>query len=164
DELSRDAGDRMSVESLQHAENLREFLEQAVPDLAAGFDCTRARLLDREFPLEDWRRREADLPFEIPYRLGDTEVWALVCVLLEHQSDTDPLMPLRLLLFAVLYWDRQWHAWEKLRPPRPALCLNPVLPIVLYAARRLCASNASLREMLGEPSAFHAFVPDWRPL
>src|SRR5262245_44996774 len=105
DEPIRDLADRMMRESLQHAENLQAFMEQPVPDLAPGFDCTRARLLEREFPLEDWRRREADLPFEIPYRLGDTEVWALVCVLLEHQSDTDPLMPLRLLLFAVLYWD-----------------------------------------------------------
>lgn len=164
DEPIRDVVDRMIRDSLQNAENLRQFLEEAVPDLAAGFDCTRARLLDREFPLEDWRRREADLPFEIPYRVGDTEVWALVCVLLEHQSDTDPLIPLRLLLFAVLYWDRQWHDWERLLPPRPPLRLNPVLPIVLYTAPRPWGSNRSLRELLGEPAAFQTFAPDWRPL
>ena len=68
----------MIRQSLQHPENLRTFLQQAVPDLADGFDCTRSRLLDREFPLDDWRHREADLPFEVPFRTADREFWALV--------------------------------------------------------------------------------------
>src|SRR5262245_38685577 len=160
----RDHVDRMIREALRHPDNLRDFLEDAVPDLAPGFDVSRARLLDREFPLDDWRRRESDLPFEIPYRLSSREVWALVCVLLEHQSDTDPLMPLRLLYFATIYWDKQWHAWEQLPTPRPPFHLHPILPIVLYTGSRPWGSNQSLRELLDEPAAFHAFVPDFRPL
>jgi hypothetical protein len=89
--------------------NLRAFLHQAVPALAGGFDCERGRLPEREFPLDDWRRREADLPFEAPYRLGDEELWALVYLLIEHQSGEDPVMPLR-LYFVVLYWERPWRA------------------------------------------------------
>src|SRR5438132_12985475 len=81
----RDLPDRAVRKALQSPDNLRTFLRQAVPDLADGFDCARARLLERDLPLEDWRRREADLPFEIPYRSGDAEVWALVLVLIEHQ-------------------------------------------------------------------------------
>ena len=164
DDPLRDLADRVMRASLLDPDNLRTFLEAAVPDLAPGFDCTRRRLLDREFPLPDWRRREADLPFEIPYRLGDSETWALVCVLLEHQSDTDPLMPLRLLLYATVYWDRQWHEWEQLPPPRPPFRLRPVLPIVLYTGPRPWGSNTTLRDLLGEPAPFHAFAPDWRPL
>src|SRR5262249_37729444 len=114
DDPLRDLPDRAIRQTLRHPEHLRDLLRQAVPDLADGFDCTRARLLEREFPLEDWHAREADLPFEIPYRAGDEERWALLLVLIEHQSDTDRLMPLRLLLFAVLYWDRQWRGWEGL--------------------------------------------------
>jgi hypothetical protein len=99
----RDLPDRIIRDSLKHPANLRAFLSRAVPALAGEFDCDRARLLDREFPLDDWRRREADLPFEIPFRTGPEEWSALVVVLIEHQSDTDPLMPLRLLYFAVTY-------------------------------------------------------------
>src|SRR2546421_6612805 len=121
DDLPRDLADRVIRESLHHPANLRAFLRRAVPTLADGFDCDRARLLDREFPLDDWRHREADLPFEIPYRAGAAELRALVVVLLEHQSDTDPLLPLRLLYFAVTYWDRQWPQWEQLARPRPPL-------------------------------------------
>src|SRR6059058_5544719 len=96
-EPPRDLTDRVIRQALRHPANLRAFLHQAVPDLADGFDCERARLLDREFPLDDWRRREADLPFEIPYRTDSGEVPALVCVLIEHQSDSDTVVPLRLL-------------------------------------------------------------------
>jgi hypothetical protein len=90
-EAPRDLADRVIRQALQHPANLRAFLHQAVPALAGGFDCERGRLLEREFPLDDWRRREAGLPFEAPYRLGDKELWALVYVLIEHQSGEDPV-------------------------------------------------------------------------
>jgi hypothetical protein len=117
-EPPRDLLDRMIRQGLSHAANLRAFLHQAVPTLADGFDCDRARLLQRQFPLDDWRHREADLPFEVPYRLGDKELWALVYVLIEHQSAEDPAMPLRLLYCVVLYWER--HGAPGNNMPRPS--------------------------------------------
>src|SRR5205085_2820520 len=115
----RDLTDQAIRQSLQHPEHLRGQLAKVVPELADGFEYSQARLLDRDFPLEDWRYREADLPFEIPFRTGDQTVPTLVVILLEHQSDTDPLMPLRTLYFAVTYWDKQWREWESLPRPRP---------------------------------------------
>ena len=52
-----DTPDRMFRRSLRTPKTSAAFLRQAVPDLADGFDCERARLLDRDFPLDDWRRR-----------------------------------------------------------------------------------------------------------
>jgi hypothetical protein len=156
--------DQALRQALRHPECLRALLGRAVPELAPGFVCERAHLLDREFPLDDWRHREADLPFEVPYRMGEEELLALVCVLIEHQSDTDPLMPLRLLYFAVCYWDRQWQQWTKQPRPRTALRLNPVLPIVLYTGATPWGSNRTLAELLGEPEAFHVFAPRFEPL
>ena len=163
-EPPRHLPDQVIRESLQHPASLREFLQDVVPHLAAGFDCERARLIDREFPFEDWRNREADLPFEVPYRTANEEQMALVCVLIEHQSNTDPLMPLRMLYFAVGYWDRQWKEWAKLTPPRPPLRLSPVLPIVLYTGPTPWGSNRTMAELLTEPQAFHVFAPAWEPL
>ncbi len=163
-EPPRDLADRMVRQALRHPANLRAFLRQAVPELADGFDYERCRLLDREFPLEDWRRREADLPFEVPYRLGDEELWALVYVLLEHQSAEDPARPLRLLLFVALYWERQWRAWEQRAAPKGALRLSPVLPLVLYTGAGPWENNRTLHDLLGEPAEFHGFVPQWGPL
>jgi hypothetical protein len=44
-----------------------------------------------------------------------------VYVLIEHQSGEDPVMPLRLLYFVVLYRWRQWRAWEQAATPKPRL-------------------------------------------
>jgi hypothetical protein len=163
-EPPRDLPDRVIRQALRHPANLRAFLRRAVPALADGFDCDRLRLLDREFPLDDWRRREADLPFEIPYRLGDAEQWALVYVLIEHQSSEDPVMPLRLLSFLVLYWERQWRVWEQQPAPRPQLVLRPVLPLVLYTGAGRWENNRTLHDLLGKPAEFHGFEPQWGPL
>src|SRR5947209_14803034 len=163
-EPPRDLPDRIIRQALRHPANLRAFLRQAVPALADGFDCDRRRLLDREFPLDDWRRREADLPSEVPYRLGAEELAALVYVLVEHQSAEDPAMPLRLLYFVVLYWERQWRAWEQLAAPKPPLRLSPVLPLVLYTGAEAWQNNRTLHDLLDEPAEFHGFVPEWGPL
>jgi hypothetical protein len=73
-------------------------------------------------------------------------------------------MPLRLLYFAVLYWEKQWKAWERLPRPRPPLCLNPVLPVVLYTGESPWGSHRTLIDLLGEPEVFHTFAPAWQPL
>ncbi len=160
----RDLPDRIIRQSLRNPANLRDFLRAVVPQLADGFVCEQARLLDREFFLDDWRRREADLPFEIPYRTGVKELLALVYVLIEHQSDTDTFLPLRMLYSTVVYWDRQWREWEALPRPKPTFRLRPVLPLVLYTGTSAWGSNRALSDLLGEPVAFHPFAPDWRLL
>jgi hypothetical protein len=63
DESPRDLADRIIRKTLPHPPHLRSFLQQVVPDLADGFDCDRAKLMERVFLAKDWRRREADLPF-----------------------------------------------------------------------------------------------------
>ncbi len=156
--------DRVLRQSLIRPANLRALLKQAIPEFADRFDYESITLLDREFPRDDWRRREADLPFEIRYRLDEEERTAFVCVLIEHQSATDTLVPLRMLYFATGYWDRQWRAWAGLPTPRPSLRLHPVLPLVLYTGVRPWGSNRSLVELLDEPKALHRFAPIWEPL
>jgi len=163
-EPPRNLPDQIIRDSLKNAANLREFLHAVVPELASGFDFERANPILPDFSMEDWRLRTADLPLEIPYRTEESEETALVCVLIEHQSDTDPLIPLRVLYFGVGYWDRQWREWAKLDRPRPPLRFNPVLPIVLYTGPTPWGSNRTMAELLRGPKAFHAFAPKWEPL
>ena len=44
----------------------------------------RARPLERELLLGDWRRRESDGLVEVPYRSSTDEQTVLVCILFEH--------------------------------------------------------------------------------
>ncbi|MSU79796.1 MAG: hypothetical protein EXS16_17125 [Gemmataceae bacterium] len=164
DEPLRDFGDRFFRKALLNSENLREFLSDAVPDLAPRFDFSRVHHVPTQLQLPNWRRREADLLFEIPYRCDQHEQLALVCVLLEHQTRADPRMPLRMLLEATLYWERQWLAWERMPQPKDEFRLRPVFPIVLHTGSRSLGSARTIGDMLGEPVAFHKFAPTFAPI
>src|SRR5205085_4213943 len=133
--------DQAVRQSLEYPDHLRSFLRRAVPHLADRFDYDQTKYLGRDFPLDDWRRRESDVLIEIPFRADDGVRLILVCILIEHQSEPDPLMPLRTLIYAVLYWDRMWRTWEESPKPRPAFKLPPVLQLVLHTAPYRWRSN-----------------------
>jgi hypothetical protein len=164
DNPPHDFPDQAIREQLQNPGNLRELLHEVLGELADGFVCEQREVLPREFPLEDWRHRESDLLFRIPYRTPEETVPVFVCVLLEHQSQHDPLMALRTLLYTVLYWEREWKAWETLPAPRPPLRLTPVVPIVFHTGKKAWRKHRQLAELLGGPEPFRQYAPSWRPL
>ncbi len=104
----RDFADKAIREALLKPENLRDLVKARVPHLVDGFDFTRAKFQSPKFLLPDGRDIEADLLFEIPYRIGAEELILFVLVLIEHQTRPDPRMALRTLLYAVLYWEKKW--------------------------------------------------------
>jgi hypothetical protein len=159
-----DFPDRAIRKLLSDPRNLRELLMEVVPDLSARFDFERVEPVDRSFLMDDWRRRESDLLFRIPFQESDAERPALVCVLIEHQSAPDPRMPLRMLLYAALYWEREWKAWEERHPAREPLRLSPVLPVVFHTGGEPWRRNRELSELIGGPEAVRGFAPRWRPL
>ena len=164
DDGLHDFTDRALRELLSKPDNLREFLREVVPDTADGFDFDRMKPAPREFILGNWRYRSPDLMFEIPFRTSESEVWALVCVMLEHQSNADWLVPLRSYLYGAHYWEWKLRTWEELPAPKTKLLLTPVLPIVLHTGPRPWTNIRTLRETLGPPEAFHQFTPDWQPI
>jgi len=111
---------------------------------------------------DDWRLRTVDLLFEVPY--VDEAAAALVAILIEHQSDTDPFVPLRTLLTTTGFWERAWREWEAKAKPRPPFVLPPVIPIVLYTADVPWGSKRTIAEMLGAPQVLHPFAPAWSPV
>src|SRR3954471_6569460 len=115
----RQTPERMGRTSLHDAENLRELLGSALPKLVNGFDFTRLKPLPLSFLGEDWREREAELLFEVPYLSNGGAITTLVCLLLEHQTNTDRLSTLRSFIVSGAFWDRCWRAWRQGSPPRP---------------------------------------------
>ena len=160
----RDFVDRALRDLLSQPANLRGFLADVVPDLVGRFDFDKMQPARREYFLGDWRSREADLLFEIPYRLPDREEWALVCVLVEHQTKAEWRTPLMTLIYAVLYWEWQLRQWEGQAPPRGGFLLRPILPVVLHTGIRPWGAVKTLRDLLVDPGVFRQFLPDWQPL
>jgi hypothetical protein len=146
---------------LEHPQNLRELVAEVLPELVDGFDFSRVEPVSREFLMEDWRRRESDLLFRVPFRSDDQERWTLVCILVEHQSGPDSRMPLRLLLYAVLYWEREWKAWEESHTAGQPLRLTPVLPIVFHTGQMPWRTNLELSELIEGPEGLRRLAPHW---
>ncbi len=155
--------DRAFREALEQVKNLRDVLFKTVPELAAHMDFDHAPYIKPSFLLEDWRRRESDLLCLIPYRPpGATESEIiLICVLLEHQSRPDPLMPLRVLLYAVLFWEQQWKEYERQHEEGASLRLTPVVPIIFHTGAGEWTSNRSLSDLFEGPEALRAYAPEW---
>ncbi len=136
-----DFPDRAIRHLLSYPAHLEEVAMAVAPDAASLLDFPRAELLRRDLPMPDWRRRETDLLFRVPFRNAGTLPPSLVCVLVEHASQPDQRTPLRSLLYAVLYWDREWQAWEAAHQRREPLRLSPVLPIVFATGAGLASAT-----------------------
>jgi Putative transposase, YhgA-like len=147
--------------------NLRELLAAVVPHLVDRFDFDHVETVDRSFLLDDWRRRESDLLFRLPWLPSleeETRVPALVCVLIEHQSRPDPVMALRVLLYAVLYWEREWRAWEAEHSRGEPLRLSPVIPVVFHTGAEPWRTHRALVDLIDGPEALRVVAPRWEPL
>jgi hypothetical protein len=136
-------------------------LAAVAPELAPHFDCSQAVLVNREFTLANWQQHELDLLFRIPFRTEGQEQAALVCVLVEHQSQPDPVMPLRMLVYAVLYWERQWQQWAEGHAEAEPLRLSLVLPIVFHTGPRPWTTHRSLAELFPGLELLQTWVPVW---
>lgn len=154
-------GDRAIREALLQPEILRSALHHALGDLADRFDVERREVLPRTFLLDDWREREADLLFRLPFRERDDQA-VLVCLLLEHQSKPDPTMPLRALLYAVLYWNQEWQAWHQEHANREPLRLTPVLPLILHTGTHRWTVARCLADLFNCPEALQPWLPQWQ--
>jgi Putative transposase, YhgA-like len=162
-----DFPDRAIRRLLEDVHNLRDLLAAAFPEIVERFDFEKVEPVPRTFLLDDWRRRESDLLFRVPFAsrpASEPERYALICVLIEHQSKADPLMPLRTLLYAVLYWQEEWRVWETAHDEGEPLRLTPVLPIVFHTGGQPWRSHRALAELIEAPEPMRTYVPGWQPL
>jgi hypothetical protein len=70
-------------------------------------------------------------------------------------------MPLRLLLYAVLYWERQWQIWATGHAQREPLRLSPVVPIVFHTGPDPWRRRSGLADLFEAPEALRPFIPQW---
>jgi hypothetical protein len=162
-----DFPDRAIRKLLENPHNLRDLLEAVVPDLVDRFDFDRVEIVPRAFLMDDWRRRESDMLFRLPWLeeiIGEDAPHILVCVLIEHQSEPDLRMPLRVLLYAVLYWEQEWKTWEADHARGEPLRLTPIVPVVFHTGSQVWRAPRKLAELIGGPKELRAFVPDWGPV
>ncbi len=160
-DLPNDFPDRVIREGLLQPDNLRALLRAVAPTVADHLAYERLQVAKPAALLDDWRKRERDLLVRIPFRdASGREV--LICVLVEHQSTADQAMPLRLLVYAVLYWEQEWRAWEEHHERGQPLRLTPVIPVVLHTGQVAWDASRRLADLFEAPDEFKAWLPEWR--
>jgi hypothetical protein len=156
----REFNDRGTLWLLEDPLNLRDLLQILEPELIVDLDFGRARRENRTFIPADLQKQESDVVFLVPWR-GEPgrEVW--VYVLLEHQSDHEPLMSLRLYLYMGQLWEAQWREWEDRRMPAEQRRLRPIIPVVFYTGAKRWGTPLGLRHLMELPADLERFAPTW---
>jgi hypothetical protein len=152
---------------LQDAANVRDLLTLRDPARAARIDFARLTVDPTSYVAADYRHLCSDLVLKVPYRtrLAGRPRSLTLYLLLEHQSEPDVLMALRVLEYLVQIYKGQVRAATKGRRPRAEFRLQPVLPVVLYTGERSWQALTSLAELVeGGGEDFADVVPQLRPL
>lgn len=159
----REFYDRGALWLFEDPQSLRGLLQILEPALAEALDFARARRENRSFVPADLRKQESDLVFLVPFQgEGGPEVW--VDLLLEHQSEPDPLMGLRLYLYMGQLWDSQRREWQDQNAPLATQRLRPVIPLVYYTGEKRWEAPIGLINLMDLPPALARFVPQWETL
>ena len=164
-DIPPNASDKMIRSALKVIANLRAFLMRAIPDIAGMIDFDRPKFIETEFLMDDWRGRESDLLVELTLRTPDGLTRSIrICILIEHQSDTDYFMPLRTFVYAAEYWDRQWRNWKARSGDKPPFHMRPLIPIVLYTNTIPWGSSRTLADLFPPENPLSGFAPKWEPI
>ena len=127
---------------------MTRFLPDAV---VRGLDLESLTLRSGSFVDHNLRQRHTDLLFEAPFRHGESG--AFLYLLFEHQSSSDPLMPLRLLRYMLRIWD-QLLSHEPTRRTLPA-----IIPMVLHHGPEGWQAPVAFTELFEGPAdVLHALA------
>lgn len=118
---------------LEHSENVRELISVLSDPWSGRIDFAHMELVKTTFIRRDFRHVESDIVLTAPLldrRGRRTRKKLLIYVLIEHQSEPDRLMPLRILDYVVQIFNFQIRQWTRSHDSASTVRLQPVLPIV----------------------------------
>jgi Putative transposase, YhgA-like len=152
---------------LEDPGNVRDLLRIAGTKTLDRIDFAGLQVERTTFVLRDYRHVEADLVLTAPLRSTPGEPArrrVIIYILIEHQSEPDPLMLLRLLDYITQVFRRQLRLWQKRHRTLRKFLLDPVLPVVFYTGTRTWDSLGELSDLMNEGKLFAEFIPTLAPL
>jgi hypothetical protein len=151
---------------LENPGNVRDLLHLLEVQLLPRIDFDRMRVVPGRFVQRDYRHLEADLVLQAPVKPGpgSKAPQILLYILIEHQSEPDPFMPLRALEYVVMIYKRQLRQWEREHGNLDHCRLQPVLPVVLYTGTRTWDHLGQIWELVDLGDELKERIPELRPL
>jgi hypothetical protein len=150
---------------LEHPLNVRDLLRAAQSKYAPSIDFARMRRAGTTFVQRDYRHVECDVVLTAPFRgkgkAGRART-VLLYVLIEHQSEPEGLMILRVLDYVVQIYRHQER--EARRLTKGAIQLTPVLPVVFSTGTLSWEGVGRLSDVVELAEEFGDQVPALEPL
>jgi hypothetical protein len=149
---------------LEDRRNVRDLFLLTGEEIVTLIDFSRLKPVRGTFVARDYRHVEADLVLTAPYHVegGPRRLW--LYLLIEHQSEPDALMPVRLLEYVVQIFKMQQREWLKGHKSLAGLRFQPVLPLVLYTGTERWESLGELIDLIESGERFRAITPTMKPL
>ncbi len=149
---------------LERAGNVRDLLALAGAPHLDRLDFARMKVERTTYVAADYRHLTSDLVVSIPLRRRGRRGTLTLYVLIEHQSEPDALMVLRVLEYLVHIYKGQLRDWEQQHGSRAGFRLQPVLAVVLYTGTGAWESLGRLADLVEGGELFPEATPDFRPL
>jgi hypothetical protein len=152
---------------LHHPRNVRDLLALAGTDLLDQIDFARLTVDPTSYVASDYRHVASDLVLQVPLRPRPGQQRGrsvTLYILIEHQSEPDPLMVLRVLDYLVQIWKAQLRQRSQRHRRLADVRLGPILPVVLYTGMRRWDEVGRLVDLLEGGERFRALTPDYQPL
>jgi hypothetical protein len=151
---------------LENPGNIHDLLQLLDVQLLPRIDFTQMHVVPGRFVGRDFRHIESDLVLQAPIRAeaGSEQRRIFLYLLIEHQSEPDRFMPLRVLEYVVLIYKHQMREWLKKHGQLDKFNLQPVLPIVLYTGTRTWEKLGHLWELVDLGAELAERIPSVQPL
>jgi predicted transposase YdaD len=151
---------------LENSWNVRDLLLLTREEVVELIDFDRLTLVPTTFVQRDYRHVESDVVLQAPVRrpAGQRRRKLLIYILIEHQSEPDLLMPLRVLEYVVQIYKTQIRDWSKRHRSFAGIRLQPVLPVVFYTGIRPWDRIGSVADLVELRERFQGLIPALEPL
>ncbi len=152
---------------LENSQNVGDLLALTAADIVKLIDLSRLKPIQTTFVQRDYRHVESDVVLVAPLRRTKGKPSPrklLIYILIEHQSEPDRLMPLRVLDYVVQIFKYQVREWSKTHRSFARIRLDPVLPVVFYTGTRRWDSVGRLVDLVEMGDRLGNATPAIEPL
>ena len=154
--------DRSMRRLLQAPDYVRYLVEILMPELVEFLDFDSGVQQNRSFLSAALQERESDVVLRVPFRESIDRETLHICILIEHQSRSERLMRLRLLIYIARIWESEYQQLGTRGEGQQQW--SPILPIVFYTGSDRWTAPMPLTEALNIPQFMEEFVPAFKVL
>jgi hypothetical protein len=152
---------------LEHPHNTEDLVRLSGTPLFAWINFNELEIDRTTFVQPDYRHLESDLVLKAPLRARGELTWQgtlILYLLIEHQSEPDDFMLLRLIDYQNAIFRAQQRGWLRDHPTLAGMRLQPVLPIVLYTGNRSWPALKPLTALMDNGHLFKEITSRLKPL